>query len=45
MIILDNSLEDVSEALTWSIEHPEECRDAKYACYTRFVKTLHGDRL
>lgn len=35
MIIPDNSLENVYEALIWAIEHPEECREAAEACYTR----------
>ena len=34
-IIPDNSLENVSEALIWAIDRPEECRGAAEACYTR----------
>lgn len=34
-IIPDNSLENVSKALIWAIDRPEECRGAAEACYTR----------
>ena len=35
MIIPDNSLENVSETLIWTIDRLEECREAAEACYTR----------